>query len=72
MNIYVFPSVPNLKPNVDGGVVIVASDAIDAAQRAKTEGITTVGPNEWLNVTSFTIADNIVEPGVWMFPEERL
>ena len=70
MKIFVFQRIDTCSDNYheEGGLVVIAKDVEHAKELLKTDNAISVTDEEWKNVESFALADN-VEPKFWVMPD---
>ena len=70
MKIFVFERIDKCSDNYheEGGLVVIAKDVEQAKELLKTDNSIEVTDEEWQNVESFALVDN-VEPKFWVMPD---
>ena len=70
MKIYVFGRIDKCSDNyhAEGGLVVIAKDVEHAKELLKNRNSIEVTDEEWEDVESFALADN-VEPKFWVMPD---
>lgn len=70
MKIFVFERINKCSDNYhkEGGLVVIAKDIEHAKELLKRDNSIHVTEDEWKDVESFTLTDN-VEPKFWVMPD---